>query len=99
MTPLALIRHGATLWNETGRMQGQTDVPLSDTARHALAQRKPPAQLAGFAWVSSPLSRAADTAHLLAPPRTEVAVVPPASTVTSKPCATSAPASRSARRW
>jgi probable phosphoglycerate mutase len=76
MTPLALIRHGATLWNETGRMQGQTDVPLSDTARHALAQRKPPAPLAGFTWVSSPLSRAAETARLLAPPRTEIAIVP-----------------------
>ncbi|MGY9107125.1 MAG: histidine phosphatase family protein, partial [Alphaproteobacteria bacterium] len=29
MTLLALIRHGATAWNEQGIVQGRNDVPLS----------------------------------------------------------------------
>ena len=30
---LYLLRHGRTLWNEEGRLQGRTDVPLSDEGR------------------------------------------------------------------
>ena len=29
MTPLAMIRHGPTAWNEEHRLQGRADVPLS----------------------------------------------------------------------
>ena len=75
MTPLAAIRHGPTAWNDDGRMQGRHDVALSDAARRALAPRQPPAALDGFAWVSSPLARARDTAHLLAP-HASVAIEP-----------------------
>jgi len=67
MTPLAVIRHGPTAWNDDGRMQGRQDMPLSDQARAALAQRRAPPELDGFAWVSSPLARARATARLLAP--------------------------------
>jgi probable phosphoglycerate mutase len=40
-TRLCLIRHGETAWNAEGRVQGQTDVPLSEVGRaqaHAVAR-------------------------------------------------------------
>jgi probable phosphoglycerate mutase len=67
MTRLALIRHGPTAWNDDGRMQGRQDVPLTALARRTLAALKPPAALDGFAWVTSPLARARETARLIAP--------------------------------
>ncbi len=42
MTRVILIRHGETLWNREGRMQGQSDSPLSATGERQaqlLAQR------------------------------------------------------------
>ncbi len=65
MTLLALIRHGATPWNEAGRIQGRADVSLSEGGRRGLAGLGPPAALDGAAWVSSPLRRATETAQLL----------------------------------
>ena len=74
MTRLALIRHGRTAWNDEARMQGQTDIPLSDAGYQQLLNDIGPAlnpKLAGLYWVSSPLKRARTTAGLLcgfAPP-------------------------------
>lgn len=65
MTLLALIRHGPTTWTEQGRIQGRTDVPLSPRGRAAAARWRPPAELAGADWASSPLIRARDTARLM----------------------------------
>jgi broad specificity phosphatase PhoE len=65
MTRVALIRHGVTAENAAGRIQGRRDVPLSPAGRDALAGRRPPPDLDGFAWVSSPLLRARETAFLL----------------------------------
>lgn len=74
MTRIAFIRHGRTPWNAEGRMQGQTDIPLSDEG-HAEIKATGAAGLnpvlAGYAWITSPLKRARTTAALLcgyAPP-------------------------------
>jgi probable phosphoglycerate mutase len=67
MTPLAVIRHGATAWNDAGRMQGRQDITLTDAARAFFAARAAPPELDGFAWTASPLARAHETARLLAP--------------------------------
>ncbi len=72
MTALALIRHGMTAWNSEGRMQGRRDVPLSEAGRAALAGLRPPPELDGFAWLSSPLVRAVETAELLSGQSPEV---------------------------
>ncbi len=66
MTWLALVRHGATEWNENGLVQGHSDVPLSDRGRAEVARWRLPPALAGFALVSSPLARAVETARLIA---------------------------------
>lgn len=64
MTLLWLIRHGETSWNAEGRVQGQTDVPLSDVG-HAQA-RAVAGRLAGRnfgALYSSDLQRVTQTAQ------------------------------------
>lgn len=67
MTHLVLVRHGQTDWNRSGRIQGSSDVPLNATGREqALAAG---ARLRGEHWdaiASSPLSRARETAELIA---------------------------------
>ena len=67
MTALTLVRHGQSRWNVEGRIQGQTDVPLS-----ALGEQQAEAvgaRLAGTrvdAVYASPLRRAFDTAGAIA---------------------------------
>ena len=65
MTLLALIRHGATDWNEVKRLQGRVDRPLSEVGRAQVARWRLPLELQGFDWVASPLARARETARLL----------------------------------
>jgi len=62
---VVLWRHGRTEWNATGKLQGQTEVPLDDVGRQqavagaaALALEFPQAVV-----VSSNLGRASATAH------------------------------------
>lgn len=65
MIEIALIRHGPTSWNEAKRLQGRADVPLSDNGRRKVSGWRLPAELHGFDWVASPLTRAQQTAALL----------------------------------
>jgi broad specificity phosphatase PhoE len=65
VTPLALIRHGSTDWSASGRMQGRADRPLSAAGLAEIARWRLPSELDDFAWVASPLARAAGTAAIL----------------------------------
>jgi probable phosphoglycerate mutase len=62
---VSFIRHGSTGWNESGRMQGRRDVPLSASGRADVAGWRLPSADAGAHWVSSPLARAVQTARIL----------------------------------
>tara|TARA_R110002012_G_scaffold96501_4_gene232654 strand:- start:8810 stop:9406 length:597 start_codon:yes stop_codon:yes gene_type:complete len=62
---LALLRHGHTSWNRLGRIQGRTDIELDDDARAQLAALRLPAPWDQADIVSSPLSRAVETAKLV----------------------------------
>ena len=62
---MLLCRHGPTTWNKAGRVQGQTDVPLSDAGRQLVRKWRIPEQCKDFAWTASPLIRAQETANRL----------------------------------
>ena len=67
MTTLLLVRHGETDWNAEGRLQGQTDRPLSDFGRRQarqLADEMADEELEAI--YSSDLSRARETAAIVA---------------------------------
>ncbi|MEM7566919.1 MAG: histidine phosphatase family protein [Pseudomonadota bacterium] len=66
---IALLRHFPTDWNGERRLQGQTDRPLTEEARARLGGLALPPPWDDAALVASPLSRAAETAALLAPGR------------------------------
>jgi uncharacterized phosphatase len=67
MTTLYLVRHGETDWNRARRIQGSTDIPLNDTGK---AQAETAGRLLTrrdwAAIVASPLSRAFETASIIA---------------------------------
>jgi broad specificity phosphatase PhoE len=65
VTTLLLVRHGETDWNADGRLQGQTDRPLSDFGRRQA--RKLADELADEeleAIYASDLARARETAEI-----------------------------------
>lgn len=65
--PFVFIRHGETDWNKQGIVMGQTDIPLNDRGREqaylASAALK---NIAFNSIVASPLSRALETAQIIA---------------------------------
>ena len=76
MSVLYLVRHGETEWNRGGRIQGHTDIPLSDEGRWQatrLAERLAPVEFAA-AFVSD-LGRTRETAGLLLAGRTMTPVI------------------------
>jgi probable phosphoglycerate mutase len=67
MTRLVLVRHGETAWNRETRIQGHTDIPLSDHGRWQAQQVGKALRDEGLhAVYSSDLQRAADTARAVA---------------------------------
>ena len=63
---IILLRHGVTDWNDGGRFQGHADIPLNDAGREQATAASELLRDAGITRaVSSDLSRAAETAHLV----------------------------------
>lgn len=62
---VVLVRHGPTEWNSAGRIQGHRDVPLSAEGRARVARWRVPQRYQQAVWVSSPLTRALETARLM----------------------------------
>ena len=77
-TILGLLRHGQTDWNIDLRLQGSTDIPLNETGRQQALDAA--AALNPEDWdliITSPLSRAKDTAEIVAQELDmQVAIVP-----------------------
>lgn len=66
-TSLGLLRHGQTDWNLDMKLQGTADIPLNDTGRQQAYDAAK--VLSNQSWdiiLSSPLSRALDTATVVA---------------------------------
>ncbi|GAA2023657.1 hypothetical protein GCM10009819_03010 [Agromyces tropicus] len=65
---VVLVRHGETDWNRQGRIQGATDIPMNGAGRgqaRAVAERLA-ADGVWSAAATSPLSRASETATIIA---------------------------------
>jgi probable phosphoglycerate mutase len=68
---LALFRHADTAWSADGRIQGRSDVPLSDAGRAFLRAFRLPDEWAQARVVCSPLARCVETAALFGAPHAE----------------------------
>lgn len=78
-TRIYLVRHGATVVGGEDRFAGETDVPLSEVGREqagALGERLAAERL--DACYASPLSRAVETARLIAAPHGRLVITRPA---------------------
>jgi len=62
---LALLRHGPTLWNGQGRIQGHTDIPLSDEGLEKVRGLLPPPGFEKARAFVSTSRRARQTAEAL----------------------------------
>lgn len=60
---IAFLRHGPTAWNETGRIQGHTDIPLSEAGLARMTGLRLPFTCSRI--YCSPLLRARQTAEAL----------------------------------
>ncbi|WP_310385905.1 histidine phosphatase family protein [Roseateles sp.] len=64
-TTLALLRHGETPWSRVKRLQGRTDVGLSETGAAMLAAHMLPPECSELPVCTSPLVRCTQTAAQL----------------------------------
>lgn len=63
---LYLIRHGETVWNKEKKLQGTTDIPLSDLGISQAKEKAKSLTSVAFDLIySSPLKRAYETAKLI----------------------------------
>lgn len=66
-TVVGLLRHGQTDWNINFRLQGVTDVELNETGIEQAKSAAAALQIGDWDFIAtSPLSRAKDTAHIVA---------------------------------
>lgn len=67
MRTLYLVRHGHTIWNDTGGVAGRTDIELSDVGRKAAARlgKSFSADVDIQRWFCSPLHRTRETSEIL----------------------------------
>jgi broad specificity phosphatase PhoE len=78
-TILGLLRHGQTDWNIDLKLQGSTDIPLNETGKEQARQAA--LALNPEDWdliIASPLSRARDTAEIIAQELSMKVVIVPA---------------------
>ena len=67
MTTIGLVRHGVTEWNELGKVQGKSNIPLNERGRQqafALANRLALEESWDFIF-SSDLTRAVETTNII----------------------------------
>ncbi|MFK8082971.1 MAG: histidine phosphatase family protein [Granulosicoccus sp.] len=64
---LHLIRHGHTIWNDTGGVAGRTDIDLSESGREAVRKLSRTCSVSAppGLWYASPLLRTRETSRLL----------------------------------
>ncbi len=66
MTRICLVRHGETDWNQQGKLQGRTDIPLNASGCKQASECRD--YLEQFQWdvlITSPLLRAKATADII----------------------------------
>ncbi|MDJ0684201.1 MAG: histidine phosphatase family protein [Alphaproteobacteria bacterium] len=68
---LFCLRHGPTAWTAKKRLQGRADIPLSPEGRRTVATWRVPIEFQNARWISSPLSRATETAEIMRKARSD----------------------------
>ncbi|MGB0504991.1 MAG: histidine phosphatase family protein [Pikeienuella sp.] len=69
---IGIMRHFQTDWNALHKLQGRTDRPLTDDARKRLQELSLPAPWDEARLIATPLSRAQDTAQIVADREPEI---------------------------
>ncbi|WP_120498244.1 histidine phosphatase family protein [Kiloniella sp. EL199] len=72
MAELLIFRHGPTIWNAEKRMQGRSDISLSEQGIETVQKWQLPDEWMEVPWYVSPLQRARQTAELLGQKKFEI---------------------------